>query len=180
MIQIEYLALVLTGLGLTASILYYAMVLKNANKTQKLTLESRNLQLFMQMYQEMSTPENLKRWSDLMNFEWDDFDDYMRKYSLEANEEAYLKRSSVLRRYNTMGLLVRDNHLDSELLYDYVGDQVLMMWEKQGPFLVEYRVRYGRPELLQWFDYLADEMRKVKLKRGFTIPKWPLEEVTSN
>ena len=36
MVSLEVLALVLTGLGLTASIVYYANILLNANKTQKL------------------------------------------------------------------------------------------------------------------------------------------------
>ncbi len=50
MIDYSTLAIVLTGLGLTASILYYTMVLRNANKTQQLALETRQAQLFMQMY----------------------------------------------------------------------------------------------------------------------------------
>ena len=40
MVSLEVLALVLTGLGLTASIVYYANILLNANKTQKLQLET--------------------------------------------------------------------------------------------------------------------------------------------
>ena len=41
MIQIEYLPLVLTGIGIIASILYYTMVLRNANKTQQLHFRAR-------------------------------------------------------------------------------------------------------------------------------------------
>ena len=41
--MIETIALVLTGLGLTASIVYYANILNNANKTRELQLESQEL-----------------------------------------------------------------------------------------------------------------------------------------
>jgi len=40
MIQIEYLALVLTGIGLIVSILYYSMVLRNTNKASPAVHES--------------------------------------------------------------------------------------------------------------------------------------------
>jgi hypothetical protein len=50
MVQIEYLPIVLTGIGIIVSILYYTSVLRNANKTQQQQLDTRQAQLFMQMY----------------------------------------------------------------------------------------------------------------------------------
>ena len=52
MIQIEYLPIVLTGIGIIVSILYYAMVLRNQNTT-------RQAQLLMQI-NNISRPENLR------------------------------------------------------------------------------------------------------------------------
>ena len=49
----EYLPLVLTGLGLTASIVYYANVLANANK-------NRELQIFMDVFNSIKTRESKK------------------------------------------------------------------------------------------------------------------------
>ena len=61
--MIEYLPLVLTGLGLTASIAYYANILNNANKTRELqlkaqeqALETRQAQLLMQIVNHWSQP----------------------------------------------------------------------------------------------------------------------------
>jgi hypothetical protein len=45
MASFEFLAIILTGLGLTASIVYNAINLRNANKTQKQALETRKAQL---------------------------------------------------------------------------------------------------------------------------------------
>ena len=48
--MIEYLPLVLTGIGITVSILYYTSVLRNANKTQQMQLETRQAAMFMKLY----------------------------------------------------------------------------------------------------------------------------------
>jgi len=49
MVSFEFIALVFTGLSITASLFYYANVLSNTNKTQKMQLETRQAQLFMQL-----------------------------------------------------------------------------------------------------------------------------------
>jgi hypothetical protein len=40
MASLDYLPLVLTGIGIIASILYYASILRNANKTRELQLKA--------------------------------------------------------------------------------------------------------------------------------------------
>jgi hypothetical protein len=57
MVSLEIIALVLTGLSITASILYYTMNLRNANKTQQLALENRQAQLYMQLMNKDTSQE---------------------------------------------------------------------------------------------------------------------------
>lgn len=45
MASFEFIAIILTGFGLTASILYYSSILRNANKTRELQLKAQELQL---------------------------------------------------------------------------------------------------------------------------------------
>ena len=47
MITLEQVLYVLPLLGLTISLFYYGMILRNANKTQQIALETRQLQLYM-------------------------------------------------------------------------------------------------------------------------------------
>ena len=68
MVQIENLPLVLTGLGLTASVLYYTMVLRNANKT-------RQMQLFMQFYSKLTDLNFHNEHTKIRNQSWTDLDD---------------------------------------------------------------------------------------------------------
>ena len=57
MVSFEFLAVILTGLGLTASIVYYASILRNANKTQEIQLETRQAQLYMEFYRDFKKKE---------------------------------------------------------------------------------------------------------------------------
>ena len=90
--MIEYLPLVLTGLGLTASIIYYAKVLENANKTRALqlkaqeeTLETRKTQLYMSLYAVIQSHDFGTRLYTVLNWEWDNFNDFESKYGLFSN-----------------------------------------------------------------------------------------------
>ena len=67
MASFEFLAIILTGLGLIVSILYYSSILNNANKTRELQLktqeqaeETRQTQLFMKIYERFESKEFLQ------------------------------------------------------------------------------------------------------------------------
>ena len=68
MASFEFLAIILTGLGLTASISYYAMVLRNQNKT-------RQAQLFMQIYSVFASDDFFERGGTVMSTEFEDAND---------------------------------------------------------------------------------------------------------
>ena len=96
MVMIEYLPLVLTGIGLTASILYYTIILRNANKTQKMQLETRQVQMFMTISGTRSSPEFQKLiYRVTFMDEWNDLDDYFRRYGPENNLDAYSEHAYV-------------------------------------------------------------------------------------
>jgi len=86
MIQIEYLALILTGLGIIVSILYYASVLRNANKTQQIQLETRQAQFMSQISNELNSVENRMIYFELSAMEWTDWADFENKYGIRIED----------------------------------------------------------------------------------------------
>jgi hypothetical protein len=83
--MIEYLPLVLTGIGIIVSILYYSNVLRNANKTQQMQLETRQVQLFMQMYTRFQDKiEDLDMESVIWN-KLSGFEEYQEKEQTDPN-----------------------------------------------------------------------------------------------
>ena len=85
MVQIEYLPLVLTRLSITVSIVYYASVLRNQNKT-------RRLQILQNMWEWISTEQGYLNMAELMEMHWKDYEDFTLKYGVKKNPKNYAMR----------------------------------------------------------------------------------------
>ena len=161
MVSLELIVYVVPILGLTASIFYYAMVLRNQNKT-------RQAQLFMQIYQEMISPEKFRIMNELTNMEWEDYDDFMRKYSSDKNPDIWSKRYSHWYRFNGIGLLVKDGLIDVDRVYELTNEMIIWQWEKFSDIIIENRRYFNNPDWMEGFEYIAEEMKKVKARRGYS------------
>ena len=74
MVSLEVVAILLSGISISASMFYYANVLANTNKTQQ-QLETRQTQLFLQLYG-TDSEEQIKQVSELLTkWNWKDVDD---------------------------------------------------------------------------------------------------------
>ena len=131
MASFELLAIILTGLGLTVSILYYTTILRNANKTRELQLqaqehatETRQAQLFMQIRGNYDMDMIRIRY-ELQNWEWDDYEDFMSKYGPDTNLESWSKLISVGQYFEDIGVLVKRGLIDPALVDDLLSGPVL-------------------------------------------------------
>ncbi|MES0325933.1 MAG: hypothetical protein ABUK18_08655 [Candidatus Bathyarchaeia archaeon] len=112
MASFEFLAIILTGLGLTASMFYYARVLENANKT-------RQTQLFMNLYENYHSHEFRMKWHGIMQQEWTDYEDWQRKYG-QTNEDL-ATHTSMLSFFNGIGVLLHRKLIDIEMVDDLIS-----------------------------------------------------------
>jgi hypothetical protein len=166
--MIEYLPLVLTGLGLTASILYYTMVLRNQNKT-------RQTQMLMELYAVYRDPEFAKSWGEMMDQEYIDFDDYWQKYGSDTNREAWNNWQSVARLFNGIGVLVKKGMIDVELVEELMGVIIIVSWSKMSPIVHGFR-EYVKDQVhtkykdtyksLAGFEYLNFELEKRLISKS--------------
>jgi hypothetical protein len=161
--MIEYLPLVLTGIGIMASILYYTSVLTNANKTRK-------TQMLMDLYQTYRDPKFAEAWGEMMDQEYSDFEDYWRKYGSDTNRVAWNKWQSVARVFHGIGVLLRRGMVDIELVEELLANIVFISWYKMGPIVIGFRERaknmHGgkgnstKYDQLSGFEYLYNELNK--------------------
>ena len=162
MVQIENLPLVLTGLGLMASILYYTMILRNANKTQQNQLETRQVQMFMQIYNQYQAPEYRKasRIFHLMKFET--FEEYSKLIDPNTPEtlENYEAVVSIITYYEGLGSLVKEGFLDIRWIALLMTGTTRQIWEKLDPVINEMRMREDYPRLASEMEYLYHELMK--------------------
>ena len=159
MASFEFLAVILTGLGLTASIVYYANILNNANKTQQLALETRQTQLFMQILFH-DRDKFARNYSKLIwEYQWNDFDDFWEKYGPETNMDEWEHIFSSWGYFQNVGILVQDGLVPIDFVEKGIGSFVINSWEKYEPIIVEARKRWGAPNLLEPFEYLKNKIQ---------------------
>ena len=91
MVEVTY-QMVLSTLqtaGILAGITYYIMTLQNTKKNQQLQLETRQAQLFMQVYREVCTPEWWKRQAETHKHDWSNYEKVEEFMGMTTNTEAY-------------------------------------------------------------------------------------------
>jgi hypothetical protein len=160
--MIEYLPLVLTGIGIIVSILYYASVLRNANKTQQLQLETRQTQLYMQAFQELNQEKRWKEYVDTRYFtEWENYADFQEKYG-RGNPDFYAKLNSMWWIYNTIGMLIFEGFIDAKRVYGLMGPMGSLQWDKWKDVIFELRKELNMPSGYIGFEHLGNEMKRLE------------------
>jgi hypothetical protein len=158
MASFEFLAIILTGLGLIVSILYYTFTLQNSNKTQRMQLENRQVQLFWNIYKEQQQPDYEARMHYVINLEYNDFEDFQKKYGRDNNPEGWSKISSFLTFLQGLGVLVREEYVDVKLVVMLMSSDILTSWRVVEPWILESRIRYNRPSFGIEMEYLYNSI----------------------
>ena len=132
MASIEIIALILTGLSISASIIYYSQVLSNSNKAQKLQQESRQTTTYIQTIG-FRDADFMKAHADVMYFQkYDSYEEWMSKYhptGLNYKDEyldSYANFFSIGNAFQSTGLLVSQGIVDPELVYDQARANFLL------------------------------------------------------
>jgi hypothetical protein len=165
--MIEYLPIVLTGIGLTASIIYYTSILRNANKTQEQQLQTRRIQLSTSITEKIGSKDFLRDFAEILKFEWVDVDDFLKKYDHRVNPESYAQRWTVWVAYENLGYLLREGLIDQEILFNVASTGSILVWGTYYPVIDNIRKNELGPRFMENFEYLASEMWKVCKARGY-------------
>ena len=155
------ISIIFAGLSIAASIVYYASVLRNANKTQQMQLETRQAQLFMQIYERFNDLGRSEIITEVLSYEWEDNDEFWERYSYEADPDSYRKWNYVAGFFEGVGVLVKRKLIDPEIVDDLMSASTLMFWEKYGPAIIDGRERLNIPQLWEWTEYLYQEIKDI-------------------
>ena len=173
MASFEFLAIILTGLGLTASILYYSMTIRNQNRNSR-------LQIVKEIWDWISTEEGYLKFIQIMTMTWTDYEDFNRRYGGLSSPEAYAQRFSVWSKMNGLGYMVKEGAIDIETVYDHSAGRIVWMWTKFEDVIREQREELSAGYLFKWWEYLAGELMKEAEKRGELLTYPPIFSSTPN
>ncbi len=166
MVDVQTLGILITATSVTLAATYYILTLRINQRNSRITLTN-------SMMQTMLSEEAQRRWIELINMEWTDYDDFERKYGSDVNPDNYAKRSAVWASCNVIGHLLRNNIADAETFYQSGGTYSLWIWEKFKPVILENRKRYSSSNAYDGLEYLAGEMLKIMRSHdpSFEFPK---------
>ena len=161
--MIESIPYVLTGIGIIISILYYTSVLRNANKTQQIQLETRQANLFNSIYQTLLREDLFKVMFELHNeYQYTDHDDFIEKYGPDTNPEAYTKWHRYMAHLEGIGIYVQRELVNPELIDDFMSGDIIGYWEKFEPYIVEARKRRNYPQYFEHIEYLYNQVKSIR------------------
>ena len=155
---LQSLSYVAAAIGVCVAAVYYAMNLRELNRNRRITLTSTMMQPFM-------TQEGSRQFIDLVNMDWKDLDDFMRRYDSRINPENFSKRMSMWNICENMGRLYREGLIDLETLYGGSNGAIQWMWVKFKPVIEMYRKTEFSRHAYEDFEYVVgklDEFHKKK------------------
>jgi len=166
-ITLQTISILLTGLTLSIAAIYYTLTLRYTRRNLETTLETRQIQAFMNFVNHTKTTEFLKQWADVTILqEWETHDEWMEKYGPSVNVESFANFFRVLNVYESIGALVKRGVMDSELFYDSTAPgATIMTWEKVEPWIRHRRDAFNVPNLFRSFEHLYNDLIRIRERR---------------
>ncbi|MFH2110542.1 MAG: DUF4760 domain-containing protein [Candidatus Bathyarchaeota archaeon] len=158
-IQAAYYMVAATGVLVAA--LYYIYNVRTNQKTARTTLETRQTQLFMQLFAQYNNKDFMQDFAKVAyDMEYSNLEEWTRKYGSTADREAWASWARVGRFFDGVGILVRRGLIDMDLVMDELRELILFSWDKMKPWVYEVRVEMKSPHTWENFEYLAEETRR--------------------
>ena len=154
MTTLDQLLTFLPLVSISIAIVYYAMNVRNANR-------SRQAGLYMQLWNSFRSPEFVRSFNEVLyHYQWDD---YTEKYGVLNNIEAATKITTVISLFESLGGLLQQGFIDISVIEDQAASAFPSLWEKLKPIIEEDRKAINNPKLWNDSEYLYNELKK----RGF-------------
>ena len=159
--------------GVLAGFSYYVLTVRTNLRNMRQTLETRQISLIDNIVTRSMGEQGFKNYFELLRYEWENFEDFEKKYGSENNLEATAKRFSVWQEYNMIGMMLRKGLVTADDLCDMGVQGVTFLWEKYKSVIEEERNRYMSKNYLRDFEFLAGEMFRIEQERDstYTIPE---------
>jgi hypothetical protein len=150
---ITEISAVIAAAGLLVGVAYYVLDMRHQSKV-------RQTDMVMRLYATFGSTEFLKAYQTIMGAEFEDYEDYLKRYS--TNADVRLALMSVGTYFEGIGMLVKRKLVSMDLIDDLLNANILSTWEKIKPIAIGMRKRV--PQSWEWFEYLYNEMKRREQK----------------
>jgi len=160
MVDISTFSIVIAAASVVAGVIYYSFQLRNQTKM-------RQTDLVMRLYSDYRSNEFREALIKVMNLQFEDYEDYVKKYGpWFSDEPAHKAMAMVAMFFEGIGILLYKKLIDASLTYDLFSfAPIKLYWEKMKPVILGLREQYNDPKIFEWFEYLYNEIKKIE-QRG--------------
>jgi hypothetical protein len=164
MIDLQTVLTYLTLISIPVGVAYHIMTLNNTRKNQHMTLETRQAQMFLTIYNRI-LEENFARtrYNIEWVWSWSDFEDFRKKYGPESENWPNFVR--VMMFLEGIGILLKKGMISASFIDDFISGTTVRIWEKYSEVVFDIRKYYDSPQAYEWVEYLYDEVKAIYNKQ---------------
>jgi hypothetical protein len=161
MVDAQTISIIFAGLSIGVAAIYYTLTLSSSQRAQKLQIETRQAQLFMQTYHKWIDKDLHLVNHKVQAYEWEDFDDFMGKYGPEVDMDAYSDFTRILSYFEGIGVLIKRGLIDPYIVDDLMSMNIIRLWEKYEPLTISMREYLNAPQAGEWWEYLYNTIKPI-------------------
>lgn len=162
MVEASIVNLVELGV-LVVGVIIAIQQLRDIKQTRETELETRQAQLFMQIYNSLREEKFQNYLMELRQWKAKDYDEMMEKYG--KNPDAIAKMNYVTSFFEGVGVLVEEGLLDIKLVYNLISTFLFNYWLSMPPeFFKEFRIRANRPKVWSHTELLYNKMMELYIE----------------
>ncbi len=151
MLDISSISAIVAAVGVIVGVVFAMLELRNLVKT-------RQTDLALRLYSHFGSREFLEARKTVMDLEFEDYNDYVKKYGRFGRIEAV---SQVCMFFQGMGVLLHRKLLNISLIDELFSPiSIKIIWEKMKPVVEGWRKQFNEPRTLEWFENLYNEMQR--------------------
>jgi hypothetical protein len=161
LINLVDFSIISAALGVLVGVVNSIFASRRAETQRQTEIETRQAQLFMDIYGHFRDPEFQMAYQDIMHkWKWEDYDEYVEKYC--QVDDVGVKKFFYHRFYSGIAILVAKGSIDTELLNELVGGNVTVVWEKFKPMIERRRIDLNQPLLWKDIEFLYNKFKPLK------------------
>jgi len=167
LVVVQTISIVIAASGLFIAALNSILSNRRTEKNQQLTLETRQAQLFMQVYSRWNSRDFARAYGRVMYvYKWTDPEDWQRQFMPDKNIEAYSDHQILSTYFEGLEVLLKQGLININLIDDLLSDRIVWSYEFMDPMRQASRKIRKNPKLYASVEYLYNEMKKREQKQS--------------
>ncbi len=160
MVDIQTVSIVIASAGVFVAAIYYVFQIRHQTRL-------RQTDLVMRLYSTFASEDHRTAGKKVIWINYEDYDDYVKKYGAPNSEEPIPTAvDTVLYFYEEVCVLLSKKLVDIDLIDQLFGYNIMLVGNKVMPIIEEGRKRLNVPRFWTNFEYLYNEMKKIKQAGG--------------